>query len=856
MNSILKFKSADNRYDIDVLSVGGIDGLWHKFEGRIDPSTGRTADTYCKYTSSSVGTLQMWVPRPSWGRLAPKSEEDLVTISAGKETEGKEWSNRHPVFYETGGKYHFHIKIRDVRGNAHVVHPLKDVSDSFSYTPTGNSTGLLTGIIDFLNQPGSFALKFEYISTEGKRHQEYLTFEVVSPKLDTKHDLKEITRLIDEEYENYVYQYLSLTFQSQKIERASKSEDDVWMCIFQSIVDKYINAVRYIEHHTNLRSVQRVYHHKPEKIKRWNQKELEKMANRGSDADKYYYRNQVSEQTINTKENRFVKHTLQVISDRLEEVFKRIEKKYGDKLSKEYAKQIKDYRDTFHTIRNNKFFRLIGKFDGRMQESQVLQQRAGYRNVYVCWQMLRSVINLEEGSTQIGMRMIWKLYEVWCFLVMKRLICKILDIKDQNDKTRIEAYGSTLIECLEDETKSCNYRFYFDEDENKNGERKTAFAELIYQCRYKYDESAREEHTLTIEQIPDIVMNIHRKGNTTLTYLFDAKYRVLDDKGSEMANSTDEPVRETLNTMHHYRDAILYGTIPDRMNGIEKDVSKEVIGGYILFPGRVSSDEKLENKYYIKSIDKVNIGAFPVMPAKYEPAKGNENQYLACGKLEEFLRKLLFERQVINHIGKSIPQRGLQYTDDPGLSFAKKWTRTKTLIFAQTIQSKWNSINELKYIAIALDFTQNAMEIVRDFSKVKYIVATNLEEGETNQIRLFKIKGTPQLRSDMYMSDYWIYWFGKQGGANVYLVFELDNPTVTISYPLIDAVKINKVHEASIKNNRKTAPCITKMSDIINPIEEKVDGAGFSQSNDSTKHVHNHFYGNTTYVENQTIKKE
>ena len=65
--------------------------------------------------------------------------------------------------------------------------------------------------------------------------------------------------------------------------------------------------------------------------------------------------------------------------------------------------------------------------------------------------------------------------------------------------------------------------------------------------------------------------------------------------------------------MHRYRDAIYYGNRQDA-EGMRYPQNKEVIGGYILFPGRVSEVDKLENKYFLRSIKSVNIGAYPLLP--------------------------------------------------------------------------------------------------------------------------------------------------------------------------------------------------------------------------------------------------
>ena len=93
----------------------------------------------------------------------------------------------------------------------------------------------------------------------------------------------------------------------------------------------------------------------------------------------------------------------------------------------------------------------------------------------------------------------------------------------------------------------------------------------------------------TTEQKPDIVMHIHKNGrDITLTYLYEAKYSVRGDDDATLGNVQDEPKPETINAMHHYRDAIYYGKRGERR------FSKEMIGGYILFPGRMDEHRLLE----------------------------------------------------------------------------------------------------------------------------------------------------------------------------------------------------------------------------------------------------------------------
>lgn len=186
--------------------------------------------------------------------------------------------------------------------------------------------------------------------------------------------------------------------------------------------------------------------------------------------------------------------------------------------------------------------------------------------------------------------------------------------------------------------------------------------ELWYQHPYSLHGEGLE-HSETTLQVPDIVLNVTKPDcDTTLTYLFDAKYRVLDDKYSN--TPTDEPVQDTINAMHRYRDAIYYGSRHDEA-GNHFPQNKEVIGGYILFPGRVSEADKLESKYFLRSIKSVNIGAYPLLPKKVEGEVDTDDiDLVECGKLEEDLRRIILDETPSEQLRNSIPQKGLYYTEE------------------------------------------------------------------------------------------------------------------------------------------------------------------------------------------------
>ena len=169
-------------------------------------------------------------------------------------------------------------------------------------------------------------------------------------------------------------------------------------------------------------------------------------------------------------------------------------------------------------------------------------------------------------------------------------------------------------------------------------------AELVYNPKHTENEnssiSIQNLEIRTVPQKPDIVLQLTKddvEKGMKMTYLFDAKYR-LDKKDK---NGVDMPPEDAINQMHRFRDAIYY-----RDYTLDQ-LKKEVIGGYILFPGDGEPDDVAMSKFY-KSIDEVNIGAFPLKP------KDQKNRKL----LEQFICKLI-DAKSADTISKVIHQKGV-----------------------------------------------------------------------------------------------------------------------------------------------------------------------------------------------------
>ena len=663
---VLRFVHPD--YEV-IVRTQDISYSWKRFRGRIN-HTRKTnpelvePDKYCRYTSKDSCKLCLYKP------IAECKTDDKVV----KFPESKEWDNLWPVVFETC-KYQVRLLFHglDKESMPEIRHVRKDVEDSFFYDEelNGRDEKSLTGELDFINEPGVFKLDFSY-QKNGISKEAYVTFDVVSPKLDTKNDYKSLLREVNKEYEDVIYRYLSITL--QQFARGPLDSDATWMAAFQSVVDDYIkNVKRVIQNPHSQIAIYRTSR-KAEQIKFWTptmEERYGEVKKEGKLEECYFDYNEVRS-TQNTMENRFVKHTLQTIGKRLSTVITTILNATQEKLSERHRQMWKDYQTSLYKLAKHPFFKSIERFDGMAQESLVLQNRTGYQQIYKDWLKLKRGIDFYNGAANIGTLQIWEIYELWCFIKMKKLVAEVLGIdkgKPSHEQLITEPKG-TLLNPFEKSSSEHVVEYHYPKaEETDTDERKaelTAHEGDVVTLHYQHTFSRSSGkggygmgiNTATTEQRPDIVLNIRKaSGEVVLTYLYDAKYRVINDKKldadfeeQDMSENMamphgDYPPTDAVNQMHRYRDAIYYSKEHEPYR------SKEIIGGYILFPGR-GDDEYVKKRYYSASVESVNIGAFPLLPNSYSLLKKH---------LEDILMKYASSEM---HVAKAKPQRTLAYVTE------------------------------------------------------------------------------------------------------------------------------------------------------------------------------------------------
>lgn len=712
---VLKYCHED--FDV-IVRTDDIQGAWERFQGRINYRNDWTQETtktrtYCQYKASDGCSLVLYDP----DRNELRDDVALAT-------------DLWPVIYETN-KYHISIYFKNIdpENNPKVTHIRKEVEDFFFFDrDTDPNYGRMSGEVNFLNEPGLFRLGIEY-DKEGKHKEAFFSFEVVSPKLDTKNDYHSILSAVNAEFENIVFRYFSLTM--QQMGAGHQHSLEIWMQVFEHVIDDYLkNIDRIIKNpHSKVRT-QTLFAH-ADRIKRWTPMMEEVYAEKEAEKrlEEHYFRYEVYDNTVNSMENRFVKYTLIQIGKQLDTVFSSILQRNLTEISDSYRSKWQSYQRAIQKYIKHPFFAAVGKFEGLKQESLVLQSRMGYQQIYKDWLKLRKGIDFYTGATNIGTLQIWEIYELWCFIKVKNMVLKLLRL-DPKSPLIVEPNGSLIkYQQTLSKGKGADYRIvirYPKIDETLVTEEDKVFAEQLQQhagdtvsIHYQHTFSRLHEddfdvRTMTTEQRPDIIINIKKADGMVLTYLLDAKYRVWSDKNLdhpddwydaqdpelELAlHGADYPPASAINQMHRYRDAIYYG-----MADKDRPQSKEVIGGYILFPGR-GDDESISKRFYSKSIEQVNIGAFPLLP-NGKKAEDNDPE---GPQLYAHLRTILLEQESsYSHVANAVPQRGLAYVDS-----MDKAAQKLTLVVRVKTQEQLDWIREHKWYNIPIQMVTNAPQILK-----------------------------------------------------------------------------------------------------------------------------------------------
>ena len=460
-------------------------------------------------------------------------------------------------------------------------------------TRVGRNSKILSGVINFGNEIGLSDL---VVQVDGSNYLR-LTIEVFPTKIGYKDDYKAIVEDVTREVYSIVFDFLKKTYLGYQQSDHVNSSPVEFFAVIRHIFADFMKAADMIlaqPHHLLETSHEVLPSHKIKRIDnrglRWIENHPD-LAKRGNGRVLVSKALAVKKQiTYDTKENRLTKYILQTTAKKLES-FKANYLNLQRSEDATVVAQIDDMIRNLNRRSNASFLANVGTHESSAGMSLVFSMAPGYRDLYKYYLMLLRGLSITGDVFQISVKDLAVLYEYWCFIKLNSMMKDRYELVSQ-DIVKVQGNG-LYVSLVKGSRSRVKYR------NTDNGEVIT----LSY--------NPKETELPTGTQRPDNVLSLRKKGaNTDYEYVFDAKYRINPAlPGTDYyASISHKPGPEVgdINTMHRYRDAIVYqkGASP---------YERTMFGAYVLFP--YSNEEEYRRHRFYESIRKVNIGGLPFLPS-------------------------------------------------------------------------------------------------------------------------------------------------------------------------------------------------------------------------------------------------
>lgn len=520
-----------------------------------------------------------------------------------------------PLFYEQQ-RYEIVIEAKDNR-EVSFWHDNYNVRNKVSQV--GKNHTLLTGVINFGNDIG---LSDIVIMLDGRNYLK-ITIEVFPSKISYKDDYKAIVSDVTSEVYSLIFDFLKKTYSSFDISSKQQASMVEFFAIIKKLYDEMTSAADMVirnPHHQLLTSHEVQPFHKikrtDNKTIRWIEKHPEHVIREtgGIKADKAVgARKQV---TYDTKENRLTKFMLERTSQRLVQ-FKNMYCKLDRAEDAAVLKQIDAMVSGIQRRCNTGFMKDVNATPVRTGMSLVFGMAPGYRELYRCYLLLQHGLSVTGSVFDLSVKDLAVLYEYWCFIKLNSLMRSRYKLISP-DIIRVSGAG-LYVSLVKGQPSTVRYL------NQQNGEVIT----LSY--------NPKEISVPTITQRPDNVLKLNKKGShIEYEYVFDAKYRINpalpESAYYNTIDKTPGPEVSDINTMHRYRDAIVY------QNGASP-FERTMFGAYVLFP--YNDEMEYKNHRFFKSIGKVNIGGLPFLPSATELVSDLLDELISDSPESAFERAIL-----------------------------------------------------------------------------------------------------------------------------------------------------------------------------------------------------------------------
>lgn len=555
-------------------------------------------------------------------------------------------------------------------------------------------------------------------------------------------------------------------------------------------------------------------------IKRFNQKFINQLISKGNripiESDHYlnqnYSLNSIPTrinsirkiESIDTAENRFIKHAL--------EEFLFFSENCTDKFEK-YSSAKRDalnLTDSISNLLNQSFFKEITRPNSLKLNSPVLQRKGGYREVLNAWLKFDLAAKLiwhgGDNVYDAGKKDIATLYEYWLFFTLLDILKDVFEIQPKSIEQLIQFDKNSLSLNLKQGTsialkgvfnapfRSLNIQFSY----NRSFGGGKAFPK-----EGSYTTTLRPDYTLSIwpadikeandAEIKELITHIH----------FDAKYKV---------NNFYDLVQETESEedLNNYKEEERKGTFKNadllKMHAY-KDAIRRTGGAYVLYPG-------VGDKTYRGFHELIpGLGAFVIKPNRENKDKVHLKNFIKK-VVDNFIDRASQREHVAvktYEIHKVVKQdQDILHEPLPEYNNFKKIVPSETFVLVGYYKDK----DHLKWILNSKKYNFRAgsnngsLPIGIEVVNAEYLVLHGPNEVQTKKIYKLNGKG-PKIYSKQNLIN---QKYPTIPNGDLYLIYEIEKEvSEDFGFSVFDLKKLNNY--SSFRNSAK--PISVSLIDLM-----------------------------------------
>jgi predicted component of viral defense system (DUF524 family) len=499
-----------------------------------------------------------------------------------------------------------------------------------------------------------------------------------------------------------------------------------------------------------------------------------------------------SEPTLDTTPNRFAKFVLRRWQGLLIDLQEVIRRRAATPAQRRGISEIGWVIAELETVLGESLFAQVGDLSFFPASDQVLQRRAGYRDLLRVYMEVEGAVQLAwTGGSEVfaaGQRDVAQLYEYWVFIQLLKLLEQMCTPVDHSGLLRQTRDGMDL--------------------DLRRGQEMAVRGRCVrlgreLELELTFNRTFSHEKSWTLAMRPDYSLRINAADDTLVApswVHFDAKYRIdgveeltdLVPAGSdEDIGGSPQPKRDDLLKMHAYRDAI-----------------RSSVGAYVVFPSTsVSASDNAAFRRYHELLP--GIGAFPLRPSESGDADGHR-------VLSDFLD------HVVSHFASSLTQdrrgrywEGTIFRDQPDAatfgwpgSWAKPPADTVVLLGYVRGQGHLEWIHSTSRYNLRADGRTGSVGLASGELGVDLVLlyGTGIETAE-----LWTVLGQPEVwtRDQMVAHRY-----PRQPGA-AYLCIPISRRLVDLPASVSDPANVERVRRKSHPHLAFGAPATCSLATLL-----------------------------------------